>query len=206
MEEKYEELLKYSLDNKKKVLKLTGILVLISLVCFALSDKALFPESDEGIYSITITMPEGTTIDKTLEMAINVSEKIENLKGIKDITMSAGGGSVLSAGGSNAATISVDIGDAEDRNFSVDDAVSEARKIVQNISGAEFEVASSGAGMMAMMSSGATLTLTGDENDRLHEIADELVKRFSEIDGLVEVKKGITEGTKEATPFKFKKF
>lgn len=196
----YGNLLESALNNKRKVVKITLWICGISLVCILFTDKTLMPESDEGQYSITCTLPEGTSLEKTLELATDLTEKISDLKVTKNVMTSVGGASsVMSGGSSNVASITVDVGPAKKRSKTIDECVSEARKITNDIPGCEFELGSSSSSMSGMMGgSGVQLVLTGDDNDKLHEIADDLVARFSEIPGLVEVQKGVTEGVREA--------
>lgn len=196
----YARILTEALNNKRKVVRVTLWICGISVICFLLTDKALMPASDEGLYSITCTLPEGTSVEKTLELAMDLGDKISKLKDTKDVMMSVGGASsIMSGGSSNVASITVDIGPAKKRHHTIDECISEARKITNDIPGAEFELASSSASLANMGGSGGvTLVLTGDDNDKLHEIADDLVERFSTIPGLVEVQKGVTEGTREA--------
>lgn len=196
--DKYGELLEYALRHKKKTFKIAFGVVLISILTLFFIEFDLIPAGDAGMYSVTVTLPEGTNIDTTLEYGLRVVDIIENLKGTNVTYLSIGGSSIMSSGGSNVATVSVDIGDSGSRRYSTNDIVKLARKSLENIPGCEIQVEESGVGMTSMMGSGVELCLSGDDNDRLHELADEVIRKLEKVNGLSNVEKGYSSQNKEA--------
>lgn len=196
--EVYGRALEAALHNKKKVVRIVLWICGLSLIAILFVDKSLMPASDEGIYQVSISMPDGTNLDKTLEQATKVCEILENTKGTKSLYLTVGGTSMLSSGGSATASISVDIGDPNKRRYTTDDIISIARKNLADIAGCKIEIGGSGSGMSAMVGAGCDIQLTGDDNNKLHEIADEIIKILQDVDGLAEIKKSNDAGSREA--------
>ena len=198
LQNKYADVLFYALHHKKKVVKIALAIVGISIVTLFFANFNLFPAGDAGMYNVSVTLPEGTDIEKTLEYGMKVCDILQNEKGTKMTYLSVGGTSILSGGGGASATISVDIGDSGKRNFTINDAVKSARKALENIAGCEIEISESGMSSMMSSTSGMQLALTGDDNDKLHQIADDLIAKLNNVSGLANVKKEYDEGSKEA--------
>ena len=65
IENRYREMIEWSLNEKKKVLSYAGLFVLLSFVGFTQLSGGFFPEEDEGQFTITVKTPGGTGIDYT---------------------------------------------------------------------------------------------------------------------------------------------
>ncbi len=83
IENRYREMIKWSLNEKKKVLSYAGLFVLLSFVGFTQLSGGFFPEEDEGQFTITVKTPVGTGIDYTndrLSVVENLLEEYEDIE------------------------------------------------------------------------------------------------------------------------------
>ena len=83
IENRYREMIEWSLNEKKKVLSYAGLFVLLSFVGFTQLSGGFFPEEDEGQFTITIKTPVGTGIDYTndrLSVVENLLEEYEDIE------------------------------------------------------------------------------------------------------------------------------
>ena len=83
IEQRYGEMIKWSLNEKKKVLSYAGLFVLLSFVGFTQLSGGFFPEEDEGQFTITVKTPVGTGIDYTndrLSVVENLLEEYEDIE------------------------------------------------------------------------------------------------------------------------------
>ena len=83
IEQRYREMIEWSLNEKKKVLSYAGLFVLLSFVGFTQLSGGFFPEEDEGQFTITVKTPVGTGIDYTndrLSVVENLLEEYEDIE------------------------------------------------------------------------------------------------------------------------------
>ena len=82
-ENRYREMIEWSLSEKKKVLSYAGFFVALSFVGFTQLSGGFFPEEDEGQFTITVKTPVGTGIDYTndrLSMVEGLLEEYEDIE------------------------------------------------------------------------------------------------------------------------------
>ena len=63
IENRYREMIEWSLNEKKKVLSYAGLFVLLSFVGFTQLSGGFFPEDDVDQFTITVKTPDGTGND-----------------------------------------------------------------------------------------------------------------------------------------------
>ena len=83
IENRYREMIEWSLNEKKRVLSYAGLFVLLSFVGFTQLSGGFFPEEDEGQFTITVKTPVGTGIDYTndrLSVVENLLEEYEDIE------------------------------------------------------------------------------------------------------------------------------
>ena len=83
IENRYKEMIEWSLSEKKKVLSYAGLVVALSFVGFTQLSGGFFPEEDEGQFTITVKTPVGTGIDYTnnrLSMVEGLLEEYEDIE------------------------------------------------------------------------------------------------------------------------------
>ena len=83
IENRYREMIEWSLNEKKKVLSYAGLFVLLSFVGFTQLSGGFFPEEDEGQFTITVKTPVGTGIEYTndrLSVVENLLEEYEDIE------------------------------------------------------------------------------------------------------------------------------
>ena len=92
IENRYREMIEWSLSEKKKVLSYAGLFVAISFVGFTQLSGGFFPEEDEGQFTITVKTPVGTGIDYTNDRLSLVEGLLEEYKDIESYFTLMGSG------------------------------------------------------------------------------------------------------------------
>jgi len=92
IENRYREMIEWSLSEKKKVLSYAGLFVAISFVGFTQLSGGFFPEEDEGQFTITVKTPVGTGIDYTNDRLSVVEGLLEEYKDIESYFTLMGSG------------------------------------------------------------------------------------------------------------------
>ena len=92
IENRYKEMIEWSLSEKKKVLSYAGLVVALSFVGFTQLSGGFFPEEDEGQFTITVKTPVGTGIDYTINRLSMVEGLLEEYEDIESYFTIMGSG------------------------------------------------------------------------------------------------------------------
>ncbi len=163
----------------------------------------LLPEMTGEQISVTVTMPEDTEKEDAFAMADQVMEAALKVKGIA--TVGAMDGS------SSSGMLGADTGEEDYLNYSFSILLDEdieniydiraiTDELEEAVSGLDCEavVSSSGMGdMTAMLGSGLSLNIYGDDSEKLLEISDDIQKFVGEIKGFENISNGQEDGADE---------
>lgn len=198
----YRRVLNWTLHHRLKASLITiGVFIGTLLIpAFGLVGMEFFPASDEGNFTISITLPKGTVIEETFEVVEQVQARLEGIEEIQEVFVNiGGGGSIISTGtSSNRATLTVNIGSVKERKRSVDEIADEVRNLVSDIPGAEFSVTGSSSMMMGGGGSPISIQIAGDDLEQLELIANDVVALVESVEGTREVTSSIEDGIPEA--------
>ena len=164
----------------------------------------LFPDIDPNQATINILAPQGTSIEESNRLATIVEQRIAPLSYLKDgtkcfdhvVSKVGGGGGQSLEGGSSKGTHNTDIQiifpDFEDRidkqghPWKSADILSEIRKVVSDIPGAEIKVEKQREGPSTK--SPVTVQIIGKNLDELKEVNDQALKLIATVNGVVNLK------------------
>ena len=184
----YRVILNWVMHHRKSSVALVLVLFLATVSVVPMVGMEFMPPMDAGEFSVSISLPQGSNMEKTFEIVDRVEAEIEHIPEVKDMNVTVREGS---------ANIRVDVGSMEERERKTDVIADEVRgKVVDKIAGAEISV---NANMMSM--TGGTpiaIQIIGDDFDTLHEIADDFVEIVESVEGTREVSSSFSEGVYEA--------
>lgn len=112
----YKRVLAFLLDYKLLTVLLVVLILVLTLQAFNTMPRSLYPSMAESSVSLTVTMPEGTTLEATEAVLQNLESKAkDDIKGYKDLIVTVGGGGIFGNGGVNSGTLQVSLleGDAQ---------------------------------------------------------------------------------------------
>ncbi|HRU01113.1 MAG TPA: efflux RND transporter permease subunit, partial [Victivallales bacterium] len=119
----YEKFLRFSVKNPKKIFSATAIIfLLITFLYFKFgAGIELFPDVEPRRARINIEYPEGTRIEKTDNLTMQIENRIKSYPEIKYFlsTIGSGGGSYFAGGqhGTNYSSILLEFSDFEERKI-----------------------------------------------------------------------------------------
>ncbi|MDY8022639.1 efflux RND transporter permease subunit [Paenibacillus polymyxa] len=183
----YRHILKWGINHRKSVLIITLLMFVAAATLVPMVKMEFIPESDQGEFSVSVTMPNGTKLEETQKVTEGIEKEILKIPELDKMIVNIGsGGGATGVSGStsaNAADISVKLKDERERPTNT--VVSALRQKFVNIPDAEIIVkASSG------LSSGSAvnINLKGDNMEVLRELSDKFVAEVKNIPGAVNVK------------------
>ena len=189
----YEKLVNFALDHRTAVLAVSLALLIITAL-WSLSGGFIFmPEMDMPNVTLTVTMPEGSTMAESVEMADEVLERIEDVDGIATVGAMMSSGSSLLGGASGdglSLTVYITLSDQEALGSEVSDRIVEAC--------ADLPCTVSGSSAMMDTSaltggSGISMRIYADDMDDLQNAAREAARVLGTVEGVAEASDGLED-------------
>jgi len=197
----YERILRLALANRLAVLALGFAFLILSVQLYARfgSGQELFPDVEPRSAAIGVKFPEGTSIERTDAALAAIEEKLTKYKDIKfclTTVGSAGGGTIEGGqGGTHIGNIHVEFVSAQERTGNTFDLITEIRKDIGLIPGAEVTVAKQEEG--PPLGNPVEIEFSGDDFETLTEYAAEIMHRIETVPGLVELRDDMEDALPE---------
>lgn len=196
----YAKILGWSLKVKFLVVLLSFGLLVGSAALAVSKGTAFMPEMESTQVSVTLHMPEGSTLDETGEMADNVMERILTVTDVTDVGAMAGGSPAAGMmGGSqeaNAEEVSIYVLLSEEKTISNEELVTEILDKTADLE-CDLDVNTSTMDMSALGGTGLSVKIKGRDLDELKRMASEVAEIVSGVEGTENVSDGIEEKTLE---------
>lgn len=197
----YKKLLSYTLRRQGLVIIIAIILFTFSVLSLPIIGFEYFPAMDEGIITVEVILPKGSTINETHNMAFVVQDNIKSISEVKGINMTIGSaGFVLDRAGTEKAVINVDIGSIENRARSIKAIADDIRDKVSKIAGAQIKVIDDSRIMgFTIGYNDVDIRVSGEDTDTLAEISNDLVDILKGIDGIQNLQSSVDQQIEEAS-------
>lgn len=168
------------------------LVIVLFLFSIAGAGMELMPAMDQGTVGVSVTMPIGSTVEETAQMADRIIQRAQDT--IPEAE------SMYYGASSESASVTVNLVALAERERSSDQVANQLRRDLSDIAGADLSVsASGGADMSAMTGAAIDVTLLGDDLDELARIADDLADRFAEIPHVTEAKSSAEQAVPQVT-------
>lgn len=204
----YQKVLRWALANRRKIVWLVIGCFIITLPLLAFIGSEFIPASDQGEFQISVNLPVGTKLDKTLTV-VNKIEKIidESVPEVRSIYSQTGvegkGFAALRAifsnmTGAHASSMRIELVEKAKRNRTTQEIIELLRQKLANIPDAEIrfqEQDSMGGSIMG--GDPIVVEIRGFDFDVSKKLADEVVKAGKTIKGMREMKINREEGLPE---------
>ena len=196
---KYKELLAHFITHRKKAIIISGAMIVAFLGSIAIAGVELMPQMDESMVAIGVEMPVGSDLEDVSAMADRaVDIALEQVPEIESIYYSTGGASMSTTSTANSASITVNLVDKSDRDRSSQQVADDLRPYMQDLAGAEISVEASGTMDMSSMTGDAiSVTLRGDDYDKLSQTAEQLAGQLAALPGAIEVSSSASDQVPE---------
>lgn len=185
---KYETILKWSLSHIKTIIITTTILFFSILwIGGRYIGGEYMPRTDDGVYSVIAELPTGMELNKSNEVAKKIESIISKNSYTKKYTASIN---------KESASISVDIGDKNERDKTVSEVMAEIRKKIGTIPDVKLNIVpflSFGRGV----SRDIKVILKSDDLSQLEYISKELMKKMEETKYFTDITNSMLNGNPE---------
>ena len=173
---------------------LTVVICIVSVLSVSQAGMELIPEMDEGQVSVTVSMPNGSTMEDTAAIEDRIAAiAVDTIPELEQIYYSTGSStSIMSS--SSGASVTISLVDLDQRDRSSADIAKQLRHDLQDIAGCELTVSTSST-MSMSTDSDISVELTGDDYDQLAETADDLANQIGALPDAINVESSAGEQT-----------
>lgn len=190
----YRSSLNFLITHRWAGVALTVVICIVSVLSVSQAGMELIPEMDEGQVSVTVSMPNGSTMEDTAAIEDRIAAiAVDTIPELEQIYYSTGSStSIMSS--SSGASITISLVDLDQRDRSSADIAKQLRHDLQDIAGCELTVSTSST-MSMSTDSDISVELTGDDYDQLAETADDLANRIGALPDAINVESSAGEQT-----------
>lgn len=190
----YRSSLNFLITHRWAGVALTVVICIVSVLSVSQAGMELIPEMDEGEVSVTVSMPNGSTMEDTADIEDRIAAiAVDTIPELEQIYYSTGSStSIMSS--SSGASVTISLVDLDQRDRSSADIAKQLRHDLQDIAGCELTVSTSST-MSMSTDSDISVELTGDDYDQLAETADDLANQISALPDAINVESSAGEQT-----------
>ncbi len=188
----YEATLRFALRNRFLVVLASVVLLVgITILYFFLGHGVeLFPDIEPNVAYVQIKAPEGTNLDASNQIALQVEKFAREEQDIRYVTTEVGTSSSDEGGGgavqSNLSKVSLDFVDRADRHEDSRAVLDRLRQLVAPMAGAEFKVEKQEEGPPT--GPPVSVELSGEDIDILDGLVFQARELIKDVPGLVDLK------------------
>ncbi|WP_264530199.1 efflux RND transporter permease subunit [Flavobacterium sp. N502540] len=120
-----------------------GLLVLFCLLTWGTSKfvpGGFIPSEDQGMVYVSVTTPQGATVERTEKVLDEVTRLAKEIKGVDNVTTLAGYSIVTEIAGASYGMGMINLKDWKDRDISVNEFITKLGEKTKNISDAQIEI------------------------------------------------------------------
>lgn len=163
-----------------------GLLFLFVALTFVTSKflpTGFIPMEDQGMVYVSVTTPQGATVERTEKVLDEVTVIANNIKGVENVTTLAGYSIVTEIAGSSYGMAMINLKNWKERDISVNDLIAELSEKTKGISDAQIEIFAPPTVPGFGNTSGFELRLldrTGGTIENTDKITKDFVKKLNE--------------------------
>lgn len=190
----YRKLLNFLITHRWAGIGVTLAICVISVASIAAAGMELIPETDQGQISVSISMPNGSTMEDTAAIQDRVAGIVmDTVPETKQIYYSTGDSTSIMSSASGA-SVTVSLVDLDKRDRSAQEVTKQLRRDLADIAGCEITVSASES-MSMSTDSDISVELTGSDYDQLADTANDLVQKIEAIPDAINVESSAGEQT-----------
>lgn len=202
----FEKIQNFYASSLRKILKIKPVAIIIVIAALLLSayvsvmkGVSYMPEMDSTQISVDIKMPDDSLLADTADMSEKIMEKINTIDDVETV------GAMLSSGTAAMFGMNIDTSTTqvsmyvilkEDKKRTSQDIAAQINEMFADY---DCKVSASGSNMDLSMlgGSGVTLNITGNDLEKLQEVATKAAEKLSKIEGIGEVDDGMENPSPE---------
>ena len=193
----YEKGIRYVLSHRKSFVAGVLLVFFVSMVVLFNIGMTLMPSSDEGIISVSVSLPEGSPLEDTNRIATEIEKVLSERDDIETVATTVGGGNMSAILGASQNSASITVTLTDEREKATSDVAEEIRRSLLQIAGATISVEASNSAMAMMASDAVEFSFTCEDDELLEGFVKEAEEWMKSIDSITETTTSIAESKPE---------
>ena len=190
----YRAALKFLIEHRWAGLAITAGICVLSILSIGLAGMELIPDMDQGEVDVSVSMPNGSTMEDTAAIQDRIVDIAYNtIPEMEQVYYSTGSSTSIMSSASGS-SVTIKLVDLKDRDRSSNAIAKQLRRDLADIAGCEITV-STGSTMSMSTDSDISVELSGNDYDQLAETADQLVEEIKKLPDAINVKSSAGEQT-----------
>ncbi len=203
----YAKTLELFLKHKIMGLLLVGLIFIQSLTLLPKLDKEFLPKVDEGQFVLKVTLPAGTRLEVTNEVARKIEKILFTLSELKEVTVNIGSSMERTLGtgvetlGSHQAQFMVNLKKEKNKGRSTNEVIVDlkSRLAKEDLKQAELEFIIQGSAFESALggSSPVVVEIKGQDLKILSQLNNAIEKKLSKVEGLYGIRSSLVTPSPE---------
>ena len=200
----YTWLLELSMRFRWAVVLICFLVVASIYPLFSFVGMAFLPDEDESAFQISLRAPQGTSLSASQSILDRIARDVrEQLPGVKNTLVQAGGGFGGGGGGGSSGSINVSLVTVAEREFSQAELINKTRAIIKKYQSKDYRINASaqssisGSLGLGRGGSGVGYYLSGPDMNQLQKYADQLVEKMKQDQSFRDPDSSFDAGTPE---------
>lgn len=197
----YKNVITWALNHRFVTILLAGAVLAGSFALIPRIGTEFIPAQDEGTFTISVTLPQGSNLDSTLKVVENIEKVTMNIEEVDAVTSVVGNENpLMSAGGTETASLNVTLIDSDQRTRTTDKVMNDLKAKLQNTFPNEIHLGFKLSNSMEAMSgqaSAAEILVSGPNVGKVGEYVQELSTRLKNIKEITTVSNSMEAGKDE---------
>lgn len=195
LKEGYGRVLPKALAKPKRFVLMCFGIFIVSMVLIITVGVEILPEADEGMISVSVKMPYGTTLEDKDKTMSKIEEYVLSLPEVEHVAMTTDGLSMLSLSQSSSLTLT--LCDKNKRDKTCTELAAEIEDYFDDMTEAQVSAQNSDSMSSYFGEYDLTFSIKGSDFERLEEIGHDLEERLGSMEQVNDAKLDLTEGSPE---------
>lgn len=195
----YEKTIRACLKVKVIPLAVAVVLLVFCVIRVFSMGMVLLPSMGGNQMSVTMSVPTEWEVEDGYKAADELLEKVKAMEGVVNVGIMSGGGGgdlMMSSGSNRDFSVFIILDDATGKNNDV--VAKKLESIMQEgFSETEYTIATSNMDISALMSSGLSIEVYGEDIDQMLEVSHDMMELLGEVKGFGDVSNGQEEADKQ---------
>ncbi|MBC8313271.1 MAG: efflux RND transporter permease subunit [Candidatus Cloacimonetes bacterium] len=201
---KYLGLLNWCLKHRVKTIVITGTIFIASIALIKVIGTEFMPKIDIPMQTLTINTPIGTSLEETNNLVLQIEKSISEIDEVQNIMslvgpMTEGGASAdpTNPQSQNEAQIFFRLHPKEERKRNAEEIQNAIRRKIPDLEGVKITFMDMSGQMMGGGGAPVVIKLFGQDLTLLKPISEEIERRISNINGVVDVENSFKKSKPE---------
>jgi multidrug efflux pump len=186
----YEKTIRFAVRHRALTIGGTFAFLIFIFIIYGMFNKGMefFPEVEPQQAYIYVTLPQGSSVQKTNEITTQIEQKLKGYNDLDYYVSNVGSeiGEMGSGNKTNVATITLNFKDKLEREQSSFETIEQIREAITGISTADIRLVKQSGGPPT--GPPVNIEISGDDFNKLGEISEQIKREIKDIEGITDIK------------------